>query len=75
MMYHNGRRIETIFGDFFIRIRRFPYPAYYKDDFLWLFLSLFPLVVILVFSLTELTLIRTIVSEKEKRLKVTSFSL
>uniref|UniRef100_A0A8C0MPP4 ABC transporter domain-containing protein n=1 Tax=Canis lupus familiaris TaxID=9615 RepID=A0A8C0MPP4_CANLF len=38
MMYHNGRRIETIFGDFFIRIRRFPYPAYYKDDFLWLFL-------------------------------------
>uniref|UniRef100_A0A8C0SKP4 ABC transporter domain-containing protein n=1 Tax=Canis lupus familiaris TaxID=9615 RepID=A0A8C0SKP4_CANLF len=69
MMYHNGRRIETIFGDFFIRIRRFPYPAYYKDDFLWLFLSLFPLVVILVFSLTELTLIRTIVSEKEKRLK------
>ncbi|XP_022275690.1 phospholipid-transporting ATPase ABCA3-like isoform X4 [Canis lupus baileyi] len=70
MMYHNGRRIETIFGDFFIRIRRFPYPAYYKDDFLWLFLSLFPLVVILVFSLTELTLIRTIVSEKEKRLKI-----
>uniref|UniRef100_A0A8C0MQN9 ABC transporter domain-containing protein n=1 Tax=Canis lupus familiaris TaxID=9615 RepID=A0A8C0MQN9_CANLF len=41
MMYHNGRRIETIFGDFFIRIRRFPYPAYYKDDFLWLFLRYF----------------------------------
>ncbi|CAK7303304.1 Phospholipid-transporting ATPase ABCA3 [Vulpes lagopus] len=71
MMYHNGRRIETIFGDFSIYIRRFTYPAYYKDDFLWLFLSLFPLVVILVFSLTELTLIRTIVSEKEKRLKTT----
>ncbi|XP_027467992.2 ATP-binding cassette sub-family A member 3-like [Zalophus californianus] len=69
MTYHNGRAAEQVFSDVLIFLRRFPFPAYYIDTFLWIFISIFPLVVLLVFSLTELTLIRTIVSEKEKRLK------
>ncbi|XP_077930152.1 phospholipid-transporting ATPase ABCA3-like [Halichoerus grypus] len=69
MTYHNGRAAEQVFSGFLIFLRQFPFPAYYNDSFLWNFMSIFPLVVLLVFSLTELTLIRTIVSEKEKRLK------
>ncbi|XP_064446386.1 phospholipid-transporting ATPase ABCA3-like [Mirounga angustirostris] len=69
MTYHNGRAAEQVFSGVLIFLRQFPFPAYYNDSFLWVFISIFPLVVLLVFSLTELTLIRTIVSEKEKRLK------
>ncbi|XP_044771201.1 phospholipid-transporting ATPase ABCA3-like [Neomonachus schauinslandi] len=69
MTYHNGRAAEQVFSGVLIFLRQFPFPAYYNDSFLWIFISIFPLVVLLVFSLTELTLIRTIVSEKEKRLK------
>lgn len=75
MTYHNGRAVEQLFNDVFIYLRRFPSPAYYNDSFLSLFIHIFPLIILLIFSLTELTLIRTIVSEKEKRLKVTSLSL
>ncbi|XP_030889430.1 LOW QUALITY PROTEIN: ATP-binding cassette sub-family A member 3-like [Leptonychotes weddellii] len=69
MTYHNGRAAEQVFSGVLIFLRQFPFPAYYNDSFLWIFINIFPLVVLLVFSLTELTLIRTIVSEKEKRLK------
>uniref|UniRef100_G1LHB0 ATP-binding cassette sub-family A member 3-like n=1 Tax=Ailuropoda melanoleuca TaxID=9646 RepID=G1LHB0_AILME len=69
MTYHNGRAVEQLFNDVFIYLRRFPSPAYYNDSFLSLFIHIFPLIILLIFSLTELTLIRTIVSEKEKRLK------
>ncbi|XP_044088738.1 phospholipid-transporting ATPase ABCA3-like [Neovison vison] len=67
--YHNGEAAKQMLHDAIILLNRFPYPAYYMDPFWYNFSALFPLVVILAFSLTELTLIRTIVSEKEKRLK------
>ncbi|XP_059011321.1 phospholipid-transporting ATPase ABCA3-like [Mustela lutreola] len=67
--YHNGEAAERMLNDAIILLNRFPYPAYYMDSFWYSFSALFPLIVILAFSLTELTLIRTIVSEKEKRLK------
>ena len=75
IVYHNGRAAEMLFENVTIFVTRFPYPAYYKDDFFLSFISLFPLEVLLIFSLTELTLIRTIVMEKETRLKVNSLSL
>ncbi|XP_047570305.1 phospholipid-transporting ATPase ABCA3-like isoform X4 [Lutra lutra] len=69
MTYHNGEAAKQMLNGAIILVNRFPYPAYYMDPFWFNFSDLFPLIVILAFSLTELTLIRTIVSEKEKRLK------
>ncbi|XP_047570303.1 phospholipid-transporting ATPase ABCA3-like isoform X2 [Lutra lutra] len=70
MTYHNGEAAKQMLNGAIILVNRFPYPAYYMDPFWFNFSDLFPLIVILAFSLTELTLIRTIVSEKEKRLKI-----
>uniref|UniRef100_A0A287AX58 ATP binding cassette subfamily A member 14 n=1 Tax=Sus scrofa TaxID=9823 RepID=A0A287AX58_PIG len=75
MIYHNDRAAEMLFENLTIFVRRFPYPAHYSDMFMRTFAAIFPLAVILIFSLTELTLLRTIVMEKENRLKVTSLSL
>uniref|UniRef100_A0A8B9YRX8 ABC transporter domain-containing protein n=1 Tax=Bos mutus grunniens TaxID=30521 RepID=A0A8B9YRX8_BOSMU len=75
IVYHNGRAAEMLFANVNIFISRFPYPTYYKDNFFLSFLSLFPLAVLLIFSLTELTLIRTIVMEKETRLKEYQFMI
>nr|XP_014713390.2 phospholipid-transporting ATPase ABCA3-like isoform X2 [Equus asinus] len=69
MVHHSGRRGEALFDNVIIYARRFPYPAFYFDPFMWAFMTIFPLIVLLVFSPTELTLIRTIVTEKENRLK------
>lgn len=55
--------------------RRFPYPAYHHDNFMWVFIGLFPWIVVFVFSHNVLSIVGTIVSEKESRLKVTSFYL
>uniref|UniRef100_A0A8C3VQV1 ABC transporter domain-containing protein n=1 Tax=Catagonus wagneri TaxID=51154 RepID=A0A8C3VQV1_9CETA len=70
MMYHNGRAAEMLFENLTIFVRRFSYPAHYSDTFMGIFGAIFPLAVILIFSLTELTLLRTIVMEKENRLKI-----
>ncbi|XP_043312515.1 phospholipid-transporting ATPase ABCA3-like [Cervus canadensis] len=75
IVYHNGRAAEMLFENVTIFVTRFPYPAYYKDDFFLSFISLFPLEVLLIFSLTEFTLIRTIVMEKETRLKEYQFMI
>uniref|UniRef100_A0A8W4FEP4 ATP binding cassette subfamily A member 14 n=1 Tax=Sus scrofa TaxID=9823 RepID=A0A8W4FEP4_PIG len=69
MIYHNDRAAEMLFENLTIFVRRFPYPAHYSDMFMRTFAAIFPLAVILIFSLTELTLLRTIVMEKENRLK------
>ncbi|XP_040829656.1 phospholipid-transporting ATPase ABCA3-like [Ochotona curzoniae] len=49
--------------------RRFPYPAYHHDNFMWVFIGLFPWIVVFVFSHNVLSIVGTIVSEKESRLK------
>ncbi|XP_058425894.1 phospholipid-transporting ATPase ABCA3-like [Diceros bicornis minor] len=69
MVHHNGRAVEELFENVIIFVRRFPNPAYYHDTFMWTFIAIFPLVVLLIFSPTELTLLRTIVMEKENKLK------
>uniref|UniRef100_A0A8C6FVB6 ABC transporter domain-containing protein n=1 Tax=Moschus moschiferus TaxID=68415 RepID=A0A8C6FVB6_MOSMO len=75
IVYHNGRAAEMLFENVTIFVSRFPYPAYYKDLFFFSFLTIFPLAILLIFSLTELTLIRTIVMEKEARLKEYQFMI
>ncbi|XP_057605512.1 phospholipid-transporting ATPase ABCA3-like [Hippopotamus amphibius kiboko] len=75
MVYHNERAAEMMFENVTIFVKRFPYPAFYSDSFMHIFTAIFPLVVLLMFSLTELTLIRTIVMEKETRLKEYQFMI
>ncbi|XP_012500398.1 PREDICTED: ATP-binding cassette sub-family A member 3-like [Propithecus coquereli] len=69
MIYHNGREAERMFDNASILAQRFPYPAYYHDGHMWSFLSFFSWIVLFAFSQNELTFIRNITSEKEKRLK------
>uniref|UniRef100_A0A5F9CG46 ABC transporter domain-containing protein n=1 Tax=Oryctolagus cuniculus TaxID=9986 RepID=A0A5F9CG46_RABIT len=72
MSYHNDKA-EALMAGLQIFARRFPYPEYYHDDHMWSFISLFPWIILFVFSHNLFTLVRSIVSEKENRLKVTSF--
>ncbi|KAG8513504.1 LOW QUALITY PROTEIN: ATP-binding cassette sub-family A member 3 [Galemys pyrenaicus] len=68
MEYHN-KAAKTAFDNVIISARRFPYPPYISDLFFANLMPLLPLVIITVFSLTLFTLLKTIVMEKETRLK------
>ncbi|XP_055483588.1 phospholipid-transporting ATPase ABCA3-like [Psammomys obesus] len=69
MLYHGGAAATALFRDTSLFIQRFPYPAYLHDYF-YVFANMFiPLIVASTFSLNHLTLIRSIVWEKENRLK------
>ncbi|KAB1263378.1 ATP-binding cassette sub-family A member 3 [Camelus dromedarius] len=70
MVYHNDGAAEKLFENATIFLRKFPYPANYLDTFMFTFVFIFPLIVLLMFSPTQLTLLRTIVMEKETRLKI-----
>nr|XP_012645594.1 ATP-binding cassette sub-family A member 3-like [Microcebus murinus]XP_012645595.1 ATP-binding cassette sub-family A member 3-like [Microcebus murinus]XP_012645596.1 ATP-binding cassette sub-family A member 3-like [Microcebus murinus]XP_012645598.1 ATP-binding cassette sub-family A member 3-like [Microcebus murinus]XP_012645599.1 ATP-binding cassette sub-family A member 3-like [Microcebus murinus] len=69
MIYHNGRDAERMFNNASILAQRFPYPAYYHDNHMWLILNILSMMVLLAFSQNELTLIRIITLEKERGLK------
>ena len=69
ILYHESRATQ-LFDDISIFVQRFPYPAYPDDGLLLLTGSFLPLMFILMFSPSVLSIIRSIVWEKEKRLKV-----
>uniref|UniRef100_F1N096 ATP binding cassette subfamily A member 16 n=1 Tax=Bos taurus TaxID=9913 RepID=F1N096_BOVIN len=69
ILYHESSA-RQLFDDISILVQRFPYPAYPDDGLLLLTGSFLPLMFILMFSPTVLSIIRSIVWEKEKRLKV-----
>ncbi|XP_072798873.1 phospholipid-transporting ATPase ABCA3-like isoform X2 [Vicugna pacos] len=75
MVYHNDRAAEKLFENVTIFLTKFPYPANYLDTFMFTFMFIFPLIVLLMFSPTQLTLLRTIVMEKETRLKEYQFMI
>ncbi|XP_012500397.1 PREDICTED: ATP-binding cassette sub-family A member 3-like [Propithecus coquereli] len=69
MRYHNSSATQLLFDNISIFVQRFPYPSYFHD-FFFIFSGLFiPLVIVSIFSMNHLTLIQSIVSEKESRLK------
>uniref|UniRef100_A0A4W2DPR4 ABC transporter domain-containing protein n=1 Tax=Bos indicus x Bos taurus TaxID=30522 RepID=A0A4W2DPR4_BOBOX len=68
ILYHESSA-RQLFDDISILVQRFPYPAYPDDGLLLLTGSFLPLMFILMFSPTVLSIIRSIVWEKEKRLK------
>nr|XP_058142277.1 phospholipid-transporting ATPase ABCA3-like [Dasypus novemcinctus] len=69
MLYHENSTGQKLFDGISIFVQRFPYPAYFHDELLWVTSSFLPLMFILMFSPTVLSIMQSIVSEKEKRLK------
>ncbi|XP_052030939.1 phospholipid-transporting ATPase ABCA3-like [Apodemus sylvaticus] len=69
MMYHSGRKAEAMFANTEIYARRFPYPAFIHDSFLWTFIEMFPWTILFTFTQMSLVIVGTIMLEKEKRLK------
>ncbi|XP_011916737.1 PREDICTED: ATP-binding cassette sub-family A member 3-like isoform X5 [Cercocebus atys] len=70
MQYHSGQAAEMLFSSISVYVQRFPYPSYYHD-FFFMFSGVFiPLVLVCIFSLNHLTLVQSLVWEKENRLKV-----
>lgn len=75
MIQHVGEAAEQIFNNTEIYFHRFPFPEYYYDPFMWQFIIIFPWTALFTFSQMMLVVVGSIMLEKEKRLKVTSFSL
>uniref|UniRef100_A0A452QKV4 ABC transporter domain-containing protein n=1 Tax=Ursus americanus TaxID=9643 RepID=A0A452QKV4_URSAM len=71
MKYYNHTATQKLFQDVTVFVQRFPYPEYSHDYFFTFFDIFTPLVILFIFSMNHLTLIQSIVWEKEKRLKVT----
>uniref|UniRef100_A0A8C5LJQ5 ABC transporter domain-containing protein n=1 Tax=Jaculus jaculus TaxID=51337 RepID=A0A8C5LJQ5_JACJA len=69
MAYHSGSAAENMFANTSVFGRRFPYPDYYDDIFLWVFIFMFPWTILFTFTQMELVIVGTIMLEKEKRLK------
>ncbi|XP_031243974.1 ATP-binding cassette sub-family A member 3-like isoform X2 [Mastomys coucha] len=69
MMYHSGREAEAMFANTTMYARRFPHPAFIYDNFLWVFISMFPWTIVFTFTQMALVIVGTIMLEKEKRLK------
>ncbi|XP_004691779.1 PREDICTED: ATP-binding cassette sub-family A member 3-like [Condylura cristata] len=68
MLYHQ-KNARDLFSRISVFIQRFPYPSYSQDVLVWAVKSFLPLMFILMFSPTVLSIVRSIVSEREKRLK------
>ena len=75
MKYHNHPAAKMLFRDVHVLVQRFPYPIYYHDYFFTFFGIFIPLVILFMFAMNHLTLIQSIVWEKENRLKVTPLFL
>uniref|UniRef100_A0A5F9CD72 ABC transporter domain-containing protein n=1 Tax=Oryctolagus cuniculus TaxID=9986 RepID=A0A5F9CD72_RABIT len=69
MRHHNNTATETLFNGVKIFVQRFPYPSYYHDVFFLFAIVFIPLIIVCIFSMNHLTIIQSIVWEKENRLK------
>ena len=61
--------------DVTMRLQRFPYPPYVHDSFVLVIQNQFPFIVLLSFIFFAMQIVRDLVYEKERRLKVLSLSL
>ncbi|GAB1292625.1 ATP-binding cassette, sub-family A (ABC1), member 16 [Apodemus speciosus] len=70
MLYHESSAGKKLFDEIDTLIQRFPYPSHSQDKLLWISSPFIPLMFILMFSSIVLSIMRSIVFEKEKRLKI-----
>lgn len=71
MHYHANASAHQLFQKLTVITKRFPFPPYISDPFLIAIQYQLPLLLMLSFTYTSLTIIRAVVQEKEKKLKVT----
>ncbi|XP_004373509.1 ATP-binding cassette sub-family A member 3-like [Trichechus manatus latirostris] len=69
MLYHESIAGQKVFENISIFVQRFPHPASSFDGLLWISSPLLPLMFILMFSPSILSILRLIVWEKENGLK------
>ncbi|XP_053784251.1 phospholipid-transporting ATPase ABCA3 [Desmodus rotundus] len=69
MQYHTNASTRQLFEKLTVVSKRFPYPPFISDPFLVAIQYQLPLLLMLSFTYTSLTIIRAVVQEKEKKLK------
>ncbi|XP_062956081.1 phospholipid-transporting ATPase ABCA3 [Cynocephalus volans] len=69
MHYHANASARQLFQKLTVIAKRFPYPPFISDPFLMAIQYQLPLLLMLSFTYTSLTIIRTVVQEKERKLK------
>ncbi|KAK2097332.1 ATP-binding cassette sub- A member 3 [Saguinus oedipus] len=69
MQYHADAATRQLFQRLTVTIKRFPYPPFIADPFLVAIQYQLPLLLLLSFTYTALTIARAVVQEKERRLK------
>uniref|UniRef100_A0A8C5UJ83 ATP binding cassette subfamily A member 3 n=1 Tax=Malurus cyaneus samueli TaxID=2593467 RepID=A0A8C5UJ83_9PASS len=70
MQYHAGASSASLLENITVVVQRFPFPAYVNDLFLLAIQNQLPLLLMLSFTYTSLNIVRAVVHEKEKKLKV-----
>ena len=74
MQYHANASTHQLFEKLTVIAKRFPYPPFISDPFLVAIQYQLPLLLMLSFTYTSLSIIRAVVQEKERKLKVTLFA-
>lgn len=70
MKAYNRTAATALFMQTRVVLSRFPYPAYIYDVFILAIQNQLPLLLVLSFTYTSLNIVRAIVQEKERKLKV-----
>uniref|UniRef100_A0A8C3VQ59 ABC transporter domain-containing protein n=1 Tax=Catagonus wagneri TaxID=51154 RepID=A0A8C3VQ59_9CETA len=74
MLYHNSSASQKLFDGISVFVQRFPYPALPQDGLILLLGGFLPLIFIFMFAPTVLSIMRSVVWERESRLKFWSLS-
>ncbi|KAM4697953.1 phospholipid-transporting ATPase ABCA3 [Rhinophrynus dorsalis] len=69
MRYHANESGRELLDSIDVSIRRFPFPPYVNDLFILAIQNQLPLLLMLSFTYTSLSIVRALVLEKEKKLK------
>lgn len=72
MQYHASASSASLLENITVVVQRFPFPAYVNDLFLLAIQNQLPLLLMLSFTYTSLNIVRAVVHEKEKKLKVSA---
>lgn len=75
MQYHANASATSLLENITVVVQRFPYPPYVNDLFVLAIQNQLPLLLMLSFTYTSLNIVRAVVHEKEKKLKVMRGSL
>lgn len=75
MKAYNSTTAAALFKQTEVLLSRFPYPAFIYDVFILAIQNQLPLLLVLSFTYTSLNIIRAVVQEKERKLKVRNLEI